>query len=521
MPLSTHNKEKSVPRQPSPKKPSLIINAISNYASLGLNIIVGFLLTPFIINHIGKTGYGIWTLIASLIGYYGLVNLGVRSAITRYVALYAGQGNRNKLNTTASTAMAMFGSTCTVVIVVSFLIAPMLAEFFKIPTEHFDEFKYMVWILGIATGLSFPSSVFSAIIIAHERFVPRNYVIIATTLIRAGLVVCLLISGYGLIGVAFATLGSQLFGLTANYLIFKYFAPGVKIRLSHVRWHFLRKLVVYGSITTVITTADHVRMNIDSLVIGKWLSMDAVGVYGIAALLTRYMGLMVTTGMGVLMPRFTALHASNDDEKIKEIFVRSLHISAFLAFGCCMLAIIFGGQFITLWVGKDFADSTIVLWILSFSFAFDLSQTPGIGLMYALKKHRFYAIATTIEAIANITLSILLVTKYGIIGVAMGTAISMLIVKILVQPVYVSRIINISILDYAKPVLIPLVITSVMVIIAYSLNMTTYDLVTIPYLICFGTITCFLYILVSFLLMNKNDQKFLIHRILKRKLIIT
>lgn len=509
MPLPLLNKANLNTIETPPRKPSLVINAFSNYASLGLNIIVGFLLTPFIINHIGKTGYGIWTLIASLIGYYGLVNLGVRSAITRYVALYAGQGNRNKLNTTASTAMAMFGSTCTVVIVVSFLIAPMLAEFFKIPTEHFDEFKYMVWLLGIATGLSFPSSVFSAIIIAHERFVPRNYVIIATTLIRAGLVVCLLISGYGLIGVAFATLGSQLFGLTANYLIFKYFATGVRIRLSHVRWHFLRKLVVYGSITTVITIADHVRMNVDSLVIGKWLSMDAVGVYGIAALLTRYMGLMVTTGMGVLMPRFTALHASNDDEKIKEIFVKSLRVSAFLAFGSSMLAIIFGGQFITLWVGKDFADSTIVLWILSFSFAFALSQTPGIGLMYALKKHRFYAIATTIEAIANIALSILLVSEYGIIGVALGTAIPMLIVKILVQPVYVSKIINITILEYAKPIGIPLMISSVIVIIAYIFGIITYDLVAIPRLIFSGTVICLLYISATFLLLNKNNKNLL------------
>ena len=62
--------------------PSLKVNALSNWVSLGVNVIIGFVLTPFIIRSLGKTGYGIWTLVCSFVGYYGLLNLGVGSAIT-------------------------------------------------------------------------------------------------------------------------------------------------------------------------------------------------------------------------------------------------------------------------------------------------------------------------------------------------------------------------------------------------------------------------------------------------------
>ncbi len=64
-------------------KPSLVINAVSNWVALGVNIIVGFLLIPYIIKRLGVAQYGIWTLIISIIGYYGLLDMGVTAAIMR------------------------------------------------------------------------------------------------------------------------------------------------------------------------------------------------------------------------------------------------------------------------------------------------------------------------------------------------------------------------------------------------------------------------------------------------------
>ena len=73
---------------------------MSNWTTLIINLAVGFFLTPYIITHLGKTGFGIWTLVGSIIGYYGVLDLGVSSAITRYVARYAGLKDYNALNHT-------------------------------------------------------------------------------------------------------------------------------------------------------------------------------------------------------------------------------------------------------------------------------------------------------------------------------------------------------------------------------------------------------------------------------------
>ncbi len=67
----------------SQAKPSLLINALSSWAGLGVNIVVGLLLLPFVVAKLGQTGYGVWMLVGSIIGYYGLLDLGVSSAVSR------------------------------------------------------------------------------------------------------------------------------------------------------------------------------------------------------------------------------------------------------------------------------------------------------------------------------------------------------------------------------------------------------------------------------------------------------
>lgn len=434
------------------KQPSLKINAISNWTSLIVQVMVGFFLTPFIINQLGKSGYGLWVLVGSFIGYYGLLNLGVSSAITRYIARFSARNNTKKLNETANTALLMFCITGLIAVLISFAIAGPLAVFFNITPEHIGEFKRIVAVLGIATGLSFPGGVFSAMITARERYVAVNIVNIAATLLRTALTVVILQAGHGLAGIAYPTLAATVASVIAMFFIVRSVVPEFCIRFDCARMSNLKMLLVYGGNTTIITVADILRLKIDSIVIGRMIGMAEVGIYGIAAILIGHMFSVVTAGMGVLTPRFAALDSEDKQEELKNTLLRALSISSCIACCLALLLILFGRPFVFLWVGKDFDNAVPVLTVLAISYAFALSQTPGISLMYAMNKHRYYAVVTTLEAIANVFLSILLSRHYGIIGVALGTAIPMLVVKLVVQPIYVSRLVGLRLSQYGRAI---------------------------------------------------------------------
>jgi O-antigen/teichoic acid export membrane protein len=79
-------------------------------------------------------------------------------------------------------------------------------------------------------------------------------------------------------------------------------------------------------------------------------------------------------------------------------------------------------------------------------------QAPSIALVYGISKHRFLAFSTVIEGGVNLALSILLAHRYGIVGVALGTTIPMLIARILVQPLYVCHVAKIALSEYVRRV---------------------------------------------------------------------
>src|ERR1700724_1537058 len=92
------------------EKRQIVKNVSSNWFSLGINVVVGLLLTPFILHRLGDTANGLWVIIFSVTGYYGLFDLGIRSSIVRYVSKFTATGDREKLTHFVNTAL--FSYTC-------------------------------------------------------------------------------------------------------------------------------------------------------------------------------------------------------------------------------------------------------------------------------------------------------------------------------------------------------------------------------------------------------------------------
>lgn len=476
---------------------------------MGFDVLVGFVLTPVIISHLGRSGYGIWTLVGSFLGYYGLLNIGVGSAMTRYVARYASQNDQDALNRTVSTAMTMFCCTGTLVIVLSILLAGPLAHFFEVAPGQAGDFRRVVVILGFATAIAFPGNVFATILNAHERFVATNCVHTGVGALRAGLTVLLLRQGFGLHGVAFAALASQIADLAVNFLLLRRCVPSLRIHPSLASTGMLRTLVTYGSVTTVITVADIMRVNLDSVVIGKWVGLSAVGVYGVAAMIKKHVFRVVARGMTVLGPRFAALDGAGEHEKARVLLQKALAIASFLSFGGCLMVLAFGGHFIHLWVGEGFAESVVVLRILAVCTAVAVAQNPSIVFLYSLNKHYWYAGVTMVEAIVNVVLSIVLVFKYGIVGVALGTMIPMLIVKTLVMPFYVSHVAGLSPRAYVRPLAPSMALAAVLLTAAYELGMVTGPTPSIWALLIYGVVTGGLYAAAGYFLIVRRYGRIL------------
>src|SRR6267143_739123 len=108
----------------------IIKNVGASWLSLGVNILVGIFLSPFILHHLGDTAFGIWVLIFSVTGYYGLFDLGIRSSVIRYVSTYTAtndtQGLAKLINTSLATYTAIGAVAMTLTLVASAFVGRLL-----------------------------------------------------------------------------------------------------------------------------------------------------------------------------------------------------------------------------------------------------------------------------------------------------------------------------------------------------------------------------------------------------------
>src|ERR1022692_3666961 len=86
-------------------------NIGSSWFGLATNLIVGFFLSPFILHRLGDDAFGLWVLVFSLTGYYGLFDFGIRSSIVRYVAQFKATGEHHSLNCFINTSLCTYGGS--------------------------------------------------------------------------------------------------------------------------------------------------------------------------------------------------------------------------------------------------------------------------------------------------------------------------------------------------------------------------------------------------------------------------
>jgi O-antigen/teichoic acid export membrane protein len=499
-----------------PKRNSLLVSMMSNWTTMLLAVVVGFFLTSYIIRELGKTGFGIWILMSSLVGYYGILDLGVESAVTRYVARYASKKDYKSLNRVVSTALMLFCVIGFVIAILSVSFDAVLADFFDVEAALRGDFQSLVVILGFSIAVSFPGNMLSAVIKAHERFFEANLVDIVTIVLRTALVIYLLEEGHGLVGLAYANLFSAAVMLGLNFYYCHRLFPHIKLNFNHAHWATLGTLMAFGVGAATQEISSVLRFDLDSFVIGKWIGLEAVGLYGVAALLMRYYLQFISSAtISVFTPRFSHIAGRGEYDKLLQIFLKSLVIGSFLSFALGSSLFILSQSFITIWAGSDFLEVLPILWLLCVAYAVTLAQSTSVAIMYALKKHQLFAVISLIEGVVNLSLSIYLAPKYGMLGVAWGTVIPMLFVKILLQPWYIAHIMHISLWTYLKGILPPFFLAILLVGSAWYIpTLMPSDLHYIG-LVVWGSLIC-LSFAGLYLLLYADDRRMIFKKIQAR-----
>src|SRR5271163_764017 len=126
------------------QKLQIIQNVGSSWSALGINIAVGIFLSPFILHRLGDAAFGVWVLIFSVTGYYGLFDLGIRSSVIRYVSKYHATGDGEKLASFVNTALFSYTSIGAVSMLLTVVLSSSVERVFRIPPEMHSQARLLL-----------------------------------------------------------------------------------------------------------------------------------------------------------------------------------------------------------------------------------------------------------------------------------------------------------------------------------------------------------------------------------------
>jgi O-antigen/teichoic acid export membrane protein len=440
-------------------KGQVLKNVGSSWFALGVNVLVGLFLSPYILHRLGDDAFGLWILIFSITGYYGLFDLGIRSSIVRYIARYLATDEHDELNRLVNTALFSYCGIGIVTMAITLVAAYYISSIFRIPPEFVVTARWLLLMAGISVSIGFPLGVFSGILEGLQRFYLLNFTALSSTLLRALLIVIALRHGGGLLSLTLITVTFPvLSGLVNSVAVFHHLS--LSLGLQYVSRSSLRRIASYSGTTFLIIVAGRLRFKTDALVIGTFVSAAAVTYFTIGARLIDYASEVVSSLAQIFVPMSSQSQAQGDMGALRKIFVAGNRACAFIIFPITALLTILGKSVIEAWVGAKYvAASYPVMLVLLYPTALMLAQSASGRTLWGMAKHRTWAWVVLAEGASNLILSIILVRKYGIMGDAVGTAIPLTCSMIFFLPRHLCRLLAIKLTTYLyRAFVLPLVL---------------------------------------------------------------
>lgn len=428
--------------------------AALNYVVIVLNMLVGLIYTPFMLRMMGQSEYGLYSLVASVISYLTILDLGFGNAIVRYTAKFRAEGKTNE-------QYEMFGMFLILYIaigVVAFLAG--LGLYFNVDTlfgatmtvQELDKARIMMLFLIFNLAVTFPMSIFGSIITAYEHFVFPKVVNIIRIFLNTAIMICLLKMGYKAVAMVVLQTVFNISTLLINYIYCKY-KLHIKIYFSKFKWVFLKEVAIYSFWIFLNVIMDRIYWSTGQFVLGVFAGTAAVAVFAIAIHLEGIYMQFSTAISSVFLPKVTGMVARNDNRKeVSDLFIRTGRIQFIVISLILSGFIVFGQDFIKLWAGPEYESAYFIALLFFVSLAVPLIQNLGITILQARNQMKFRSILYIVIALLSLILQIILVKPLGGMGCAMSIAGALLLGQGLIMNIYYQKNQHLDIVTFWKEI---------------------------------------------------------------------
>lgn len=488
-------------------KKQITLGALIGYIQIFVNIIITLFYVPLSLKLVGQSEYGLYSLVASIMAYFSVLDMGFGNATIRFISRAKARDNKIEEEKINSLFLLLYSIISFIAIIIGALLIINISKFFSgsLTDIEINKAKILIGISLFTLAVSFPLSVFDSYIMANEKFIFIKILNLLKIILIPLTTIPILLLGYKSIAMVLIT---SFYTILIHIINMIYCLKKLNMKFSwkknRLDKSLLKEIIYYSFFIFLNIIVDNIYNNTDQIIIGATIGTVAVSVYAVAIKITSMNQSFSTSISSLFFPKIAKLAEEKNINKLSELFTKVSRIQLYIMLLILSGFIIFGKQFIILWVGEEYLDAYYIILLLISPSIIPLTQNIGISVLQALNKHSFRSIVYIFIAIMNIIISIPLVKLYGGIGAALGTCVATMTGQIIIMNIYYKKI-GLDIPKYWKYFLkfaMPIILITLIFkeIIKFMANNWIYLLLGI---ICY----IILYLAYCYLYLNKEEKK--------------
>lgn len=441
---------------------------ILSYLTIVVINVAGLISTPIIIRTLGAEQYGLYLVLGSLISYIVLLDLGITSTITRFVAKYKAQ---NDIETEKKFFSIVFR-------IISFIILMMLGlggilylNLDSLVQEDIlkDSIHLVFFLLFITSIINLITGFLNGYLTAYEKFIFLKTTNLVKCLLRLGIILALFMQLGSILFLVLIDFILALVVLICSLLYFFKMYPH-KFNLSYYDLDFLKELCKYAFWVFVLGLISQIQWQTGQILIGYKIDNTAVAIYGLGILLGTYYGAFSTAVSGVFISRTTyKVYQDNSTQELTEYMVKIGRISAIILMLILVNFVIIGQDFIQLWVGTEYQQAWFVALLIMIVYTIPLLQAIANQVLDAKKLFKFKAKVYLIFLSLGLILGYFLIDYHPIYGMVIGLALGW-IISLIIMTVYYHNFLKLDMIYFFKKLINIIVVSTITMVVGYFIT---------------------------------------------------
>jgi O-antigen/teichoic acid export membrane protein len=410
--------------------------------ALGTSLLLQMAMLPFVLRHLGDHLYGLWAVIGSATGYYGLLDLGVSSAVALFVSKELGRKDPLAAANYVAAGKKVFLRSALAICVLSVIVAMIGGHFFENPDDRLL-FTKTALIVGLGIGFAFPAKLHSGLLVAHLRHDVIAAFSFGSTILRAALIYISLSLGGGILALAIINASISVAVAFATIVVSKRVCATLPI-VAKPPAATMQEIARYAGYSLVSQIGNFLRTKIHPITISAFLRLSEVTPYAIQDRLQGIVGDICDACLTMLTPVFSRQDGKGDRDAILRTYLLAYKISCYMGSFLLGMLLIMAPCFLHVWLGRDSAMIVYLLYLRAGGTLAGIIQMPSVNLLIGAKSNRAYAIINSVHAIITLLSTILLIQQWGLPGVVIGVSATTLVMKTVVQASMAGKIVGLG-----------------------------------------------------------------------------